>query len=353
MDRWHPLKQFARARQVGFSIVELMVAILIGLIILAGVLQVVMSSRATYLGQEDMSFIQENARYAMDVIGKDIQGAGYLGCAGATASSAMVATTGGAFNDFLGSEPLVGFAGNSVDDFPDPYGDNILQNGTAPWPDSLIVRRAVGQPASITDHVGTQFTMQANHGFAADQFLALVAEDCRRVGVIRTSEVTGATVRYSEDTVCSNVIKPPRGENITCDSVGATQQLYLPGSTAHRYQARAYYIAESGLHNGLPALMRMTLHGNGGLPEELALGVENMQLRYGVETAAGLQYLSADAVDTNNNWRNVVSVEVTLLLRAQTPSLPNADEREFLGQSYTDRFVRQVVTSTFRLRNRI
>ena len=52
----------SRIKDLGFSLVELMVAILIGLIILAGVIQVVTTSKSTFFGQEEMSFIQENAR---------------------------------------------------------------------------------------------------------------------------------------------------------------------------------------------------------------------------------------------------------------------------------------------------
>ena len=61
MSNW-PLKLMKRASlQAGFSLIELMVAILISSIILAGVVQVVLSSKTTFINQEEMSFIQENA----------------------------------------------------------------------------------------------------------------------------------------------------------------------------------------------------------------------------------------------------------------------------------------------------
>jgi len=60
----------------GLSLVELMIAMTIGLILLAGVYQVFISSSLSYKYQEDISRLQENARMAMDQLAQDVRQAG-------------------------------------------------------------------------------------------------------------------------------------------------------------------------------------------------------------------------------------------------------------------------------------
>lgn len=63
-------------RQTGFSLVELMIAITLGLIVLLAVGSIYIGSRQTYRVQEDNARIQEAGRYALEVIGRSIRQAG-------------------------------------------------------------------------------------------------------------------------------------------------------------------------------------------------------------------------------------------------------------------------------------
>lgn len=65
------------SRQNGFTIVELMVAMVISLILLAGVSQIFLSNRETYRVQSSLSRLQENARFAIDLLRSDISMAGF------------------------------------------------------------------------------------------------------------------------------------------------------------------------------------------------------------------------------------------------------------------------------------
>src|SRR5690606_36209362 len=68
--------------QRGVTLVELLVAMLIGLIIMAGVVQVFQGNISASRYQDAMAIVQENARFAMEQISTDLRQAGYLGCAG-------------------------------------------------------------------------------------------------------------------------------------------------------------------------------------------------------------------------------------------------------------------------------
>ena len=65
--------------QRGFSLVELMVAMVLGLIILGALILTFTANKRSYESQNTFARIQENGRYAMDLIIKDLRLAGYWG----------------------------------------------------------------------------------------------------------------------------------------------------------------------------------------------------------------------------------------------------------------------------------
>ena len=67
-------------KQKGFSVIELMVAMVIGLVLMAGALSIFFSSRVTFSTNEHMARLQENGRVALDLVTHDIRSAGYNGC---------------------------------------------------------------------------------------------------------------------------------------------------------------------------------------------------------------------------------------------------------------------------------
>ncbi len=66
--------------QTGISLIEIMIALLIGAFLIGGVLQIFIGSKQTYRMQENLSRLQENGRFAMDFLAKDIRMAGYRAC---------------------------------------------------------------------------------------------------------------------------------------------------------------------------------------------------------------------------------------------------------------------------------
>ncbi len=113
--------------QAGFSIVELMISLLLGLLLMTGVIQVFLSSRQTYATNEAMARQQENGRFALEFIARSARTAGYSdpifpkdkplpsplirnGCAGLPANVAAVMNTyalcapdgGGSLSDGIG-----------------------------------------------------------------------------------------------------------------------------------------------------------------------------------------------------------------------------------------------------------
>jgi len=64
-------------KQQGFTLVEILVAITIGLVMLTGVLQVSQANKESSRLQRNMGYVQQNIRSAMDLLIRDIRQAGF------------------------------------------------------------------------------------------------------------------------------------------------------------------------------------------------------------------------------------------------------------------------------------
>ena len=388
------------SRQKGFSLVELMVSILIGLIILAGVIQVVFSGKRAFLSQEDLSFIQENARYAVSVLGKDIRAAGYWGCSGSLTNTSMVLTSvAGSEADLLSGSSLaaieteagtaipaifgfVGFEADMAQTFPeddfvawgedaDHYADNAIAPNLVRAPDSFVVRYAGGEPLRIMgdDNATSLLTVAQGTDQLPDQgILVASSAGCDSMGVFASNAVIEGVagglpayaISYADNGVnCTNKIKPDKLGSFDCTGGLGTEggTSYRDGDSVMQYVARGYFIEESDVLPGQPALKRRILTAEGGVlgttTEEIAVGVEDMALLYGVQTVGGIQFKTATEVTDDNEWSALSSVQLSLVFRAQSQSMDQIDDDVRLGNQYNDRRMRQVVTTTFQLRNRI
>jgi type IV pilus assembly protein PilW len=64
----------------GVTLVELMIALVISLMLMAGAVSIFISTKETYKLEEDLSRIQENFRYIADRLTRDLTLTGYTGC---------------------------------------------------------------------------------------------------------------------------------------------------------------------------------------------------------------------------------------------------------------------------------
>ncbi len=95
--------------QRGFTLVELMIAMLIGVFLMSGVIQIFLSAKQAYRLQENLSRLQENGRLAINLIAKDIRMAGYVAYECFPTPPALPLTLGLAFdkadNTWCGPSP--------------------------------------------------------------------------------------------------------------------------------------------------------------------------------------------------------------------------------------------------------
>lgn len=340
----------------GFGLVELMVAITIGLFLLGGIGYVYLGSRQIFRTQDDFSRIQENVRYALDQVGVDVRMAGYSGCVNLSAIDPKN-PTGVPIKVIANGAPTVGLAEamrgyEASASWPGP--------GSAPanWVANtgvFHVTRASAQGVNLTGNMtanNANISISGNPaGIVAEQ--ALLISDCLSADLFRATNTPSAgnlTIAHAI-TNCSNLnpVAACNTDNKLSKAYGSDAEIYAILSTT-------YFIGTNA--GGNPALYRRQQLGTqtGTAAEELVENVENIVMRFGVDTDNDVivnDYVAPGAV---TNWRQVLTARISLVFRSNSDMVstqPTQYVVEGSAVSPGDRRLRRVATATFGLRNRL
>lgn len=85
-----------KTKQPGYTLIELMIAMLVGVFLISGAMQIFISTKQSNRMQENLSRLQENGRFAMEYLERDIRMTGYWGCQSPTVPDVDLAGTDGA-----------------------------------------------------------------------------------------------------------------------------------------------------------------------------------------------------------------------------------------------------------------
>ena len=332
----------------GFSIVEMMVAMVISLILMAGIAQIFLSSRQSFTIQNTLGRQQENGRYAANIIAQDLRRTGYWG----------------------GNADVTGVTGSE----PPVAPSATCNTGNNSWA-RMIDRRIFGLNHTETAPLAAYGCINDGNGHSSRDVLVMrfaspwlvfptpttnqrPIEDNSRLYIrssLTISDQAGRIFKGSDNSDSDNDMN---------DGAAAP-----PSERTSDLMARAYYIGPSGQTcNGIavPSLFREELNNNGQpVAVEVAYGVDNLQVRYGLDTNADDSvdiYLDADAIDNtisgpNNvsDWNQVIAVRFWLLTRSECPETGYTNNNTYtMGDHvYTpaDGFRRQLYQSTVKLRN--
>jgi len=351
-----------RYRNRGFSMVELMVALVITLILLAGIGQIFLSSKKSFVIQNTLGRIQENGRYAMGVLANDLRRAGYWG------GNADI-------NSIMGSHGVNLAAAEECTD---------TTNGPSDW------SRMLGRSIFGLDLSGSEKPSDTGNDYSC-------IKDAGATPYVRGDVLL---VRYVQPSAVGSITKPlpcnqsaPNTTIANCypneyflrsslfrgrlfkgsDSELTDNNLVAPAVRTAELVAHAYYIGTSNSASACPAdgavpsLFRISLVNGVFAEEEVAYGVDNLQVKYGVDTSGdGIinRYYDGDEIDstdvTKPDWENVATARVWLLLRAECPETGYTNDNTYtMSEDYTPAdtagrgYRRKLYTSTIKLRNRI
>ena len=316
----------------GLTLVELLISLLLGLLLSAGMVSAYLGAKRNYYYEEQMARMQENGRYAMRLLSRELVMAGFYG--GVPVPAELAAATIG--TDCSGWDWALDGV-NSLD----------------------MVNDYTGQSPPISLHF-TAFTCLDPTGIALNTDLIAVKRTAAEASLRRgepAQSLTSSTVESWYLRLTSGV--EPEWEKLRPldlrDSSRALPTLSYWEAKSHIFFIRTY-ANESG--DNLPSLCMEALAGDEMTSRCLVEGVENLQIEFGIDSdddGVPNQYVASP---TPLQMRRAVSAKIYLLLRSIGTLPGHQDSRTYrLGQKVLsatqDAFLRRVLSSTVVLRNHI
>ena len=185
-----------RKAQRGFSIVELMVAMTISLLLLAGVLSVMYTSRITYDENARIARLQEYARSSVELMLRDLRSAGYHGCARPLTAQAfrtlLTAPNALRYNFARAIEGFEGTAGAFA-----PALNAVVVPAATPGNDVVVVRTvSPSLPPFVTSATfaggGGSFQIAKPSATTLPAGTPLLISDCQWANVVANSATVGS-----------------------------------------------------------------------------------------------------------------------------------------------------------------
>jgi type IV pilus assembly protein PilW len=312
----------------GFSLIELVIGMAIGLFLLAGVFTAYFNGRAAQAVTDDQVAMIDDARFALQTIGDDLRQAGLWGRINDFELESGVASKDLPIKPLARASLITGECVAGWADFAAPV---AVFNGTSPYSSTCTSQYSAGVMAELpSDVLEIRYTLGqpvANANLQAS--MIYVASDVNQAAVFEGTTPPGFSV-------------PSANMNFPL-------------------VANTYYISSWSniLGDGVPSLHKVSLEqGPNVIDQMLLAGVENLQVQYGIDTdgdGAVNVYVDPDNAFASD-WQKIRSVQVWLVIRSQRnePSLNTARTATVAGASRSfpnDGFRRYVVSTVVNLRN--
>ncbi len=330
MSRKDPFAMPRRAGSAaGLTLVELMVALAVFSILMLGLGTVYQANKRNGAVQREFAYLQENARFALNLIAQDIRQSGFSGCN--PEIKILLDQTDPAYDpnlfdfsatlsgfEFLGTLPgdlynMPAIATAAPLSWNDAGGNALPAGFTNPvaGSDVLIVKSAQPlagvTPSAETPQNAASVPLTGPSGVPAGTIVMIA--DCKNADVFQnTANENAATLtRGVSGNKPGNVV--PGGNSFS--------HTYRQAASLYTASIYGYYVSLGA--GGEPGLFRVSFRqGTADTPQELASGIENMQVLYGEDTDATPDFLPNRYVPAHQvtNPKRVVTVKISLLVRS-------------------------------------
>lgn len=335
-----------RPSQMGFSLIELMVSLTIGLVIAVAAFSAYLGASSASKMTEAQSRMNEDAQAALAVLSQQLR--------------------------MAGNNPIQ--TGRATAFRKDPVYDSTYVGGTeTSYGTSTFTTIPSAPTYTLSNFIVRGCDGKFNNLAAAVNLDALDASTC----ATGTATLPADSIAISYEADRYNTI--PTAAAVPTDCLGnALTQINATFPTGTVTTA-TYSVADNRFYIGTStAIVSPSLYckGNGGAstPQPLVENIEDMQFTYGTvsttttsTTATIAGYLRADEVDaltttpTNNDqtrWGKVMSVRVCILVRSESPVAPDAAAARYddchgnRNVAAPDLRLRRAYTTSVVLRNR-
>ena len=334
--------------------VEILVALTLSLILTLVIGQIYVSNSQAYRLQEAQSRIQENGRFALEFLSKDVRRVGSMGCLSVLNKPLVIANSSPSITP---ATSIQGYDADQTTSYPVPSSTSATWNPTAPsgvgalaGTDILSIQFAVPCGGHLqTEVVGMtsapSFTISNSNTCSINAGTTdLVLSDCSQSEIFRADNVSPST---SSNPYTITISSP--SSNNTQDYFAYSHGLDAEVMVIHAYT----YFIQPFPNNAEPTLYRVDNTAATPNPQPLIEGIEDMQLFYGVDLNADSsvdQYVTAGNV---SNWANVIAIRVDLVIRSTGLYGTNLTTATTAcnGVTVTDTRLRRCYSFTINLRN--
>ena len=329
----------------GFSLVELMVAIAIGLVVLAGIVTVFVAQRQVYGTATAQASIQnaENAIAAM--VAPAVRGAGFAGCGAFSTTGSIINSGSLAYNfsapmfGYDASTPMAGLNaanGGNAGDWT-PALDSTLAGLPEAGSDVLVVGGELPGtiPVPVTNIVGNSGQLSIQSQPFPPPSTATVQPGM--IGAVSDCSKSIAFTIFAQAAAHSQPIVVQHNQGTGSNKQADFAPNFPQGSQFVLMQQEAFYVGQGpggqsalygavmmcGQWQSLSVLATGCSNGNGSSaspPQPLVSGVDNMQILYGIGSGGVIQqWVNASAV---TNWAQVYAVRMGFLIEGPLGSAP-------------------------------
>lgn len=332
------------SRNRGFTLIELMVAMVLGLVIIGGATGVILANRESYRTNEALSQVQESARTAFELLARDVREAGISGC-DSTGRMANVLDTDDGIAWWQTWFGVAGYEGGQTNPAV-PTSTNIAERvaGT----DSIILQGIQGTGLTIETHTATSANLKINAtttDFVANDVLIVCDFDHAAMVQVTNYNESNVTVVHNTGEGVATPGNCSKGLGYPTDCSSETGNAYVFGrnSQVARLAAASWYIGNNGrASEGGRSLYRRRMGAGGAVQiEEVVAGVTNMELSYREQGADEFEQANVVA-----NWSNVSAVMIALTVQS-------ADQRVTNDPSVNSGRIERRFTNIVTLRNRV
>lgn len=328
-----------RSRMQGLTLVELMVAMVLGLVVIGGAVSLTLANRQSYRTNEGLSQVQESARSALELMARDIRQAGVTGCdnAGRISNVLDTSTINLWWMEWFG---ILGFEGDEASAVA--FGTAARAERVADT-DAIELQGIRDLALSLDTHDAGAATMDINA--AATDIVpgdVIVACNFDHAAIFQVSNYDGATVRLTHDVSVGSPGNCSRGLGfpLDCTSPAGNQYEFTRNSQLGRFFATEWYVGQTlRTDDGGRSLFRRRVgSGSAEITEEVVAGVVDMQIRYLRDGTNG--FVEADAVSAAQ-WEDVTAVQVDITVESQDarvssdPGVSNGRLRRSFSQIVT------------------
>jgi type IV pilus assembly protein PilW len=314
-------RRIAKA-EAGVTLIELMVAMLLGLIVIGGVISVFLANQQVYRTNTALGDVQDGTRVSFEMLAENIREAGLLGCGnnGQVANVLPESPSNGGTAWWANwNNALVGY-GTGTATNPALTVGTAVGNQVA-GTDSLMVLSAadIGLSVNTQTAASTSFTLNGTSSDLAVKKVMIVC-DPWEAAIFRISSYTAganpvigyALTSGSGNANVSTNLRP-------YNTVGGLSTIYAANSPIAALSAGVWYIGYNAAGNGSTSLYLASVDTATGTvtPQEMVRGVTAMHITYNM--ANSTDFVAASAV---TNWSTVVAVRIGLTV--QQTSTANA-----------------------------